>query len=198
MFKYFDYAWDLSLKNSAGSYLCSQLALLHSVSYFFFLYWSPSSLLCMDFYSISSNNSHSSALLDLFVSSDASICSTTTFTPLGNSDHVVVSVLIDNSSNSKQDAVSLYSLWLFSCRWVVFVIIWEIIHGKISFKFGASAAFSEFCGWVQVGIDVYISHCKYQVKSHYLCGFQLLLQLPQFIEITFFVCTNRINLLNLK
>ena len=59
----------------------------------------------MDFYSISSNNSHSSALLDLFVSSDASICSTTTFTPLGNSDHVVVSVLIDNSSNSKQDTL---------------------------------------------------------------------------------------------
>ena len=32
------------------------------------------------------------------------------------------------------------------------------------FKFGASAADSEFCEWVQVGIDVYISHRKYQVK----------------------------------
>ena len=29
------FAWDLFLKNSAGSYLCFQLALLHSVSYFF-------------------------------------------------------------------------------------------------------------------------------------------------------------------
>ena len=28
-------AWDLSLENSAGSYLCFRLALLHSVSYFF-------------------------------------------------------------------------------------------------------------------------------------------------------------------
>ena len=27
-------------------------------------------------------------------------------------------------------------------------------------------AVSEFCEWVQVGIDVYISHRKYQVKSH--------------------------------
>ena len=44
-------AWDLSLENS---YLCFQLALLHSGSYFFFLYQSPS-LLCMDFYSNSSN-----------------------------------------------------------------------------------------------------------------------------------------------
>ena len=24
----------------------------------------------------------------------------------------------------------------------------------------------EFCEWVQVGIDVYIPHCKYQVKPH--------------------------------
>ena len=32
------FTWDLSLENSADSYLCFQLALLHSVSYFFFLY----------------------------------------------------------------------------------------------------------------------------------------------------------------
>ena len=49
------FAWDLSLENSADSYLCFQLALLHSVPYFFFLYRSPSSVLGMVFYSISSN-----------------------------------------------------------------------------------------------------------------------------------------------
>ena len=49
------FARDLSLKNSADSYLCFQLALLHSVSYFFFLYQSPSSSLCTVFDSISSN-----------------------------------------------------------------------------------------------------------------------------------------------
>ena len=48
-------AWDLSLENSADSYLCFLLALLHSVSYFFFLYQSPSSALCTVFDSISSN-----------------------------------------------------------------------------------------------------------------------------------------------
>ena len=32
------FAQDLSLENSADSYLCFQLTLLHSVSYFFFLY----------------------------------------------------------------------------------------------------------------------------------------------------------------
>ena len=49
------FARDLSLENSADSYLCFRLALLHSVPYFFFLYRSPSSSLCTVFDSISSN-----------------------------------------------------------------------------------------------------------------------------------------------
>ena len=36
------FAWDLFLENIANSYLCFQLALLHSVSYFLFLYQSTS------------------------------------------------------------------------------------------------------------------------------------------------------------
>ena len=34
------------------------------------------------------------------------------------------------------------------------------------FRLVASAAASEFCEWVQVRIDVYIPHGKYQAKSH--------------------------------
>ena len=49
------FAWDLSLENSADSYLCFWPALLHSVSYFFFLCRSPSSFLYTVFDSISSN-----------------------------------------------------------------------------------------------------------------------------------------------
>ena len=49
------FARDLSLENSADSYLCFRLALLYSVSYFSFLYRSPSSALCTVFDSISSN-----------------------------------------------------------------------------------------------------------------------------------------------
>ena len=49
------FAQELSLENSADSYLCFRLALLHSVSYFLFLYRSPSSSLCTDSDSISSN-----------------------------------------------------------------------------------------------------------------------------------------------
>ena len=38
---------------------------------------------------------------------------------------------------------------------------WEDI-----FKLGACTASSEFCEWVQIGIDVYIPHIKYQIKLH--------------------------------
>ena len=50
-------------------------------------------------------DSHSPALSYLFLFPDASICSAMAFPPLGNSDHVVVSVSIDFPSNSQQDAL---------------------------------------------------------------------------------------------
>ena len=46
---------ELSLENSKDSYLCFRLTLLHSVSYFFFLYRLPSSTLCTILDPISSN-----------------------------------------------------------------------------------------------------------------------------------------------
>ena len=49
-------------------------------------------------------DSHGPALLDLFISSDSSICSTMAFPPLGNSDHVVFSVSTDFPVHSQQDA----------------------------------------------------------------------------------------------
>ena len=50
------------------------------------------------------SDSHSPALLDLLISSEASNCSTMAVYPLlGNSDHAVLSVSIDFPINSKQD-----------------------------------------------------------------------------------------------
>ena len=112
-------------------------------------------------------DSHSPALLDLFISSDASICSTMAFPPLGNSDHVVVSVSIDFPTNSQQDAPFHRIAYDYSradwdgLRDHLRDVPWEDI-----FKLGASAAASAFCEWIQVGIDVYIPHRKYQIKSH--------------------------------
>ena len=59
-------------------------------------------------------DSHSPALLDLFISFDASISSEMAFPPLGNSDHVVVSVSINFPTNLKRDAPFHRKACLFS------------------------------------------------------------------------------------
>ena len=48
-------------------------------------------------------DSYSPALLDLFISSDANFHSAMAFPPLGNFDHVVISVSNDFPSSSQQD-----------------------------------------------------------------------------------------------
>ena len=64
---------------------------------------------------ISDCNSHSPALLDLFLFSDSSICSTRAFPPLENSDHVAVSVSIYFPSNSQRDAPFYRIAYDYSC-----------------------------------------------------------------------------------
>ena len=112
-------------------------------------------------------DSHSPALLDLFISSDANICSTIAFPPLGNSDHVVVSVSIDFPINSKQDTPFHCVAYDYSrADWDGLCDHLRDVPWEDIFKLSASAAANEFCEWVQVGIDVYIPHHKYQVKPH--------------------------------
>ena len=91
-------------------------------------------------------DSHSFALLDLFFSSDTSICSTKVFSSLQSSDHVVVSVSIDVPTNSNQDAPFHHIACDYCCA------DWDGLHDHFRdtplediFKFSASAAASEFC-----------------------------------------------------
>ena len=60
-------------------------------------------------------DSHSPGHFDLFISSDASICFTMVFPPLGNYDHVVVSTSIDFPTNSQQDAPLHQIAYDYSC-----------------------------------------------------------------------------------
>ena len=112
-------------------------------------------------------DSHNPDLLDLFLTSDASICSTMAFLPLENSDRAVVSVSIDFPNNSQRNAPFHCIAHDYSrANWDglrdhLRDIPWEDI-----FKLSASAPASEFCEWVQVEIDVYIPHRKYQVKPN--------------------------------
>ena len=90
------------------------------------------------------------------------------FPLLGNSHHVVVSVSTDFPSNSQQDAL-FHRIAYDYCRadWDSLCYHLRDVPWEDIFKLSASTAASEFCKWVQVGIDVYIPHCKYQVKPHF-------------------------------
>ena len=124
-------------------------------------------------------DSHSPALLDLFISSDDSICSTMAFPPLRNSNHVGSSVSIAFPSNSQQDAP--FHRIAYDYSWADWDglrdhlrdVPWEII-----FKFSASATASEFCERFRLEF-IYISLIV-SIKSSltHLYGFQLLVLLP--------------------
>ena len=116
---------------------------------------------------IPDSDSHSPALLDLYLSSDASICSTMTLPPLGNADHVFVSVSIDLPSNFQWNVLFHRIANDYShADWDGLCDHLRDVPQEDIFKLGTSAAASEFCEWVQVGTDVYIPHRKYQVKPH--------------------------------
>ena len=92
--------------------------------------------------------SHSPALLDLFISSDACICSAMAFPP-------IASVSIDFPKNSKWNAPFHHIAYDYSCAdWNGLYDYLRDLPWEATFKLSASAAASEFCEWVQVGIDV--------------------------------------------
>ena len=85
------------------------------------------------------------------------------FAPLGNSDHVVVSVSINFLSNSKWDASFHCITYDYSrADWVGLCDHLRGVPWEDVFKLSASAA-NEFCEWFEVEINVYIPCCKNQV-----------------------------------
>ena len=117
-------------------------------------------------------DSHSPALLDLFIS-DASICSTIAFSPLRKSDHVVVSVSIDFSLNSQRDAPFHRVAYAYGLRDNLRDVPWEDI-----FKLSASLLLVNFMSGFRLEL-MYISLivCIRSSLTH-LHGFQPLVLLP--------------------
>ena len=95
---------------------------------------------------IPGSGSHSPALLDFCLSSNASICSTLAFPPLGNSDHVAFHQILNAMPRADWDVLCDH----------LRDVPWEHI-----FKRSASAVYTELFELVQVGTDVYIPHRKY-------------------------------------
>ena len=95
------FARDLSLENSADSDLCFRLSLLHSMSYFFFLYRSPSSSLCTVFDSISSKIDEVLSInpsANVFVFGDFNVHHKDWLTYSGGTNRLVNSVIISQTT----------------------------------------------------------------------------------------------------
>ena len=123
-------------------------------------------------------DSHIPTLLDTFLSSDASICSKMAF--------------------SLQDAPFHRIAYDYSCAdWGSLCDHLRHTPWEDVFKLSASTAAGEFWQLVQVEIDVYILHLSIRSSLTHLHGFELPVQLPQSLEITFFHCINS-TILNLN
>ena len=84
------------------------------------------------------------------------------FPSLVSSDHVVVLLSIDFSLYSQRDALFDHVAYDYFCtdQDGLYDRLRDVLCEDI-FKFSASAAASEFCEWVQLGIYVHIPHRKY-------------------------------------
>ena len=127
------FARDISLENSADSYLCFRLALLYSVSYFFFLYRSPSSALCTVFDSISSNIDEVLSInpsANVFVFGDFNIHHKDWLTYSGGTDRP--GELCYNCSISNNLALTVLFFWIYLfLLMLVFVLQWLPLHLEI-------------------------------------------------------------------
>ena len=116
-----------------------------------------------------------------------------------NYDYVNVSVSIVFPPNSQRDATFHRIAYDYSrADWDGLCdhlrdVLWDDI-----FKFNVSAAARELCEWVQAGTDVYIPHRKYQVKPHSSPWFSAACAVAIVHRNHIFICTNRMDLLNLK
>ena len=210
------------------SFMCFRLSLLHSTSYLFFLYRSPSSQSCSVIDSVSRSidnalllhpnadilcfgdfNAHHSEwleyskdidfpgvqvhnfsisqsltqvinfptrfpdhgnsnphLLDLFLTSNPSICNPSCISPLGNSDHAVVLIKISCLSRPTREAPFHRTLYSYHRG------DWDSFRDHIRdippsvFDLSAEDLAKEIISWIQTGIDAYIPNRKFQVRPH--------------------------------
>ena len=113
------------------------------------------------------------SLLYSFISSDANICSTMAFLPLGKSNHVV-SVSIDFPTSSKWDDLFHCIVFDYSCaNWNG---LWEMCHGRISLNTLLLLVVVNFVSGLRL-IYIFLIESIRSNLTH-LYGFQLSVQLP--------------------
>ena len=106
---------------------------------------------------------------EIFLSVDASICSTDRLPHLGNSDPAVVFVSADLSSSSRRQGMPLFNAQLmhfFPADWYNLCDQLKNVPWEDILRLGAFATGTEFYEWVLTGSDVSITHYKYQLILH--------------------------------
>ena len=86
------------------------------------------------------------------------VLSAMAFSPLGNPDHVFVSISIDFPTNLQRDASFHHIAYCYSrADWDCLLDHLRGVPEEDVLKLGTSAAASKFCEWVQVGRCIYPS-----------------------------------------
>ena len=115
--------------------------------------------------------SHSPTFLDLFLSFNLVFFSAVAFRPLGNLDCYCLSfhrLSVKPKSGCPKVGAQKWTPLFYCTAYDYSRADWDDlcdhlrnIPSEVIFKLGASTAAAEFCEWVQVVIDVHISHRKY-------------------------------------
>ena len=109
----------------------------------------------------------SPSLLDLFLTSNPTICQTSSSSALGKSDHVVVNIQINLSVKDAQESPFHRTLYSYdrgdwdSFRDFLCDVPWPDV-----FKLDGESCAVEVASWIKAGIDAFIPYRKFQQKPH--------------------------------
>ena len=106
-------------------------------------------------------------LLDLYLTTCPNLCTANVLSPLGRSDHCMVTVAIDVQCKESTDVPFHRTVYRYSkADWDSFRSFIADAPLDYIFKFRASKAASLITDWVLTGMDTFIPHKKYQQKPN--------------------------------
>ena len=106
-------------------------------------------------------------LLDLYLTTCPDVCSSYVSSPLGRSDHCMVTVAIDVQCKQSSDVPFHRTVYRYSkADWDGFRSYIADAPLDYIFKFRASKVASLITDWVTTGMDTFIPHKKYQQKPN--------------------------------
>ena len=116
---------------------------------------------------IPDNINHSPNLLDLFLTSCPDLCTATVMSPLGRSDHCMVSVKVDIQCKESSDVPFQRTVFRYSkADWDGFRSFMADAPLDAIFNSDSSEAATSVSDWILAGMEIFIPSKKYQQKSN--------------------------------